>query len=72
MAEQLELNPAQQPPEAAATSALVPVEVDDEEPKDDPHFSPSGAYIFAMALIIGYAIYLFSMWYEVTIVRGGA
>ncbi|PJF27817.1 MAG: hypothetical protein CUN53_02630 [Phototrophicales bacterium] len=71
MAVQSDLNPVELPPEAPPETALA-VADDDAEPQDDPNFSPSGTFIFAMALIIAYAIYLFSLWYEVTVVRGGA
>ncbi len=71
MAVQSDLNPGDLPPEAPSEIALA-VADDEPEPQDDPNFAPSGTYIFAMALIIAYGIYLFSLWYEVTVVRGGA
>ncbi len=72
MAVQSDANPVELP-EALPETALAVADANDEpEPQDDPHFAPSGTYIFAMALIIAYAVYLFSLWYEVTVVRGGA
>lgn len=70
MAVQSDLNPVELPPEAPPETALAAADAD-AEPKDDPHFEPRGTFIFVMALIIAYAIYLFSLWYEVTVVRGG-
>lgn len=71
MAVQSDLNSVDLPQEAPPETALA-VADDESEPQDDPNFAPRGTFIFAMALIIGYGIYLFSLWYEVTVVRGGA
>jgi hypothetical protein len=70
MAVQSDLSPVELPPGAPPETA--PLADDDPEPQDDPHFAPRGTLIFAMALIIAYGVYLFSLWYEVTVVRGGA
>jgi hypothetical protein len=40
--------------------------------EDEDGFVPRGAFYFALALIIGYAIYFFLTYYEVVILRGGA
>jgi hypothetical protein len=70
MAVPSDLNPVELTPQTPPETALAAAD-DDPEPQDDPHFEPRGTFIFAMALIIAYAIYLFLLWYEVTVVRGG-
>jgi hypothetical protein len=63
-------NPADsQPPAAQAVNLAAAPEptVQHEE-----EFIPSGAFRFALALIIFYAIYFFLTWHEIVILRGGA
>lgn len=72
MSVQSDLSPVELPPQEAPSKTAPAVADDEPEPQDDPNFAPSGTFIFAMALIILYGVYLFSLWYEVTVVRGGA
>jgi hypothetical protein len=58
-------------PVEAATPVETPPAAS-HEGEGEGGFVPRGAFYFAVALIIGYAIYFFLTYFEVVILRGGA
>lgn len=67
MAEQAQTG--SEPVEAAIPVETLPAS---HEGESEGGFVPRGAFYFAVALIIGYAIYFFLTYFEVVILRGGA
>lgn len=69
MAEQAQKTSSESVEAASPVEALPAASHEGEE---EGGFVPRGAFYFAVALIIGYAIYFFLTYFEVVILRGGA
>lgn len=44
----------------------------EEEPQENSHEAPMGAFVFGILLLTFYFVYFFLQWYEIVVLRGGA